>query len=152
MPAGVVWTLTAEAGTEAGGRYYAFTNWSTGDATLEGYVYSDWCPYGGGCAPTNVYAYYGGGCLTSQSEVTGVGIGKSGSNPLLSWSPPAVPGDVGRYVIYRATNATSAGQYAQIGTSATPSYTDTTASGPLYYYIVVAECGPYSGPWGHYGQ
>jgi hypothetical protein len=151
-PAGYVWILTAEPGAESDGRYYAFTNWSTGDATLEGYIASDWCPYGGGCAATNVYAYYGGGCLTSQSEVAGVGIAKSGSNPLLSWSPPAVPGDVGQYAIYRAANASSSGQYSLIGTSATPSYTDTAASGPLYYYIVVAQCGPYSGPWGHYGQ
>ena len=151
-PAGFTWILTAEANALFGDRYYTFTNWSTGDATLEGYVYSDWCPYGGGCASTLVYAYYGGGCLAAQSEVTGVTIAKQGGNPNIGWAPPAEPGDVGEYAVWRSTDATSAGQFSQVGTSTTTSYTDTTASGPLYYYIVVANCGPYTGPWGHYGQ
>lgn len=152
-PAGFTWTLTAEPSALDDGRYYAFTGWSTGETSLEGHVYSDWCGYGGGCASTNVYAYFGGGCLMEQSQVLGVLLSKqTGNKAVLAWSPPPQPGDVGQYAIYRATNASSAGQYSLIGSSATTTYTDTTASGPLYYYIVVAQCGPYSGPWGHYGQ
>jgi len=160
-PAGFALTIEAQKEIKAGIpiRDYTFSMWDTGegspDLTVNTAYYN---PSGQVCVPdtvcqsTSINALYVGGCLAHPAEVKGVTLAKAGGNINLSWTPPAQGGDVGQYLIYRSQDCTSAGNYTQIGTSTTASYQDTAASGAPYYYIVVAQCGSNSGPWGAYGQ
>ena len=159
-PAGFQFTIEAPKDDTYNGRYYTFSMWDSGtaspDLTVDTAFYDtsgQVCIFGTGlCQSTTINALYLGGCIASPAEVTGVTLAKAGGNVNLSWTPPAQSWDVGQYIIYRAQYCTASGYYAQIGTSTTASYQDTTASGPPYYYIVVAQCGSNTGPWGAYGQ
>ena len=160
-PAGFQMTVTADADTVDDYRYYTFSQWDTGDTgtglTVNTAYYTpggQFCPYGPGlCQGTNLNALYDGGCLVSlpmlNNDVRGT---RTGTVPTLSWIPLGSPGDIGFYTVYRASNPGAVGNFSSVGTTLTTSFTDPTATGNLYYYIVVAGCGPYTGPWGHYGQ
>ncbi len=151
-PAGFEWTLTADADEIDNGRYYTFSSWTTGATTEQTTIASDWCASGASCQTTSINILYDGGCLADPSEVTDVLGIKQGQDVSLTWAAPALPGDVGTYTVYRATSPTAAGNFASVGTSVTNGFVDTSAVGGLYYYLIVAGCGPYSGPWGSFNQ
>ncbi len=152
-PAGIEWTLTADSTEIVNYKYYEFSAWSTGATTPAVTILSDWC-YAGSttCPVTSINAQYSDGCLVSQPSVTGLMITKQGSDAVLAWDQAGATGDVGAYSIYRASNPLSASNFSLIGSSQTTGYTDTTAADALDCYVVVATCGPYSGPWDCYGQ
>ena len=160
-PAGIEWDLTADATEIADFRYYAFSAWSIGTATPLVAIISDWCYYGSTTCPvTSINALYGLGCLVSPPTVSNsVMVSRPGGIVTLGWNGPAQPADVGQYTIWRGTNPvtpsicpTLASQYSSIGSTANLSFQDTSAPDHLDCYIIVANCGPYSGPWGAYGQ
>ncbi len=155
-PAGYNWDVTASTPVNFAGRYYTFSAWSEGTVAATLRVASSFCPAGGGACPvTNYTAFYGGGCLVSLPEVPGtMQLAKDISlNPVLTWAAPGSPGDVEQYTVYRGTNPSQAGYFSAVGTAPGTSYTDTASgAGGVVYYLVVANCGPYSGPWGHFSQ
>ncbi len=151
-PAGYGWALTADASEIYNFRYYTFSTWSTGDANAATTINSSYCAAAGACPITSIYAYYGGGCLVSPPSVTGLMVTQKSGSPVLAWLQAGQLGDVQQYTVYRATSPGSASNFAAIGTAAGTDFTDSAAGGPLYYYVVVADCGPYSGPWDCYGQ
>jgi hypothetical protein len=149
--AGYSMVVEADASVADSGRYYAFTAWTDGATTPATTILTDFCAGTGPCPETMDNALYGLGCLVSPPEVADDQAVKQGIDVLLSW-PTGTPGDVGSYTVYRATSAASADQFTVRGTTETGSFLDDKASGDIFYYIIVATCGPFSGPWGHYGQ
>lgn len=152
-PAGIEWVLTADSTEIVDFRYYNFSAWSTGGTDPAVTILSDWCYYGSTTCPvTTINALYDGGCLIEQPSVTGLLLSKQGSDALLAWDQAGATGDVGAYAVYRAADPASVSNFTQIGSSQTTGYTDSSATDPLDCYVIVATCGPYSGPWDCYGQ
>ncbi len=161
-PAGIDWALAADGTETCNGRYFLFSHWSKGDLNPATTITSNFCaavPPSSGCptalgccSDTSVNATYNNGCLVDLPEVAGVTAGKSSGNVDLSWPQPGQPGDVGQYTIYRATSPTAADNFTLLDTTSDLMYTDKSSPGPTYYYLIVADCGPYAGPWGAYGQ
>jgi hypothetical protein len=152
-PAGIEWVLTADSTEIVDFRYYTFSAWSNGGTDPAVTILSDWCYYGSATCPvTTINALYGGGCLTEQPSVTGLLLSKQGSAARLTWDQAGQTGDVGAYAVYRAANPSSVSNFTQIGSSQTTEYPDLLATDPLDCYVIVATCGPYSGPWDCFGQ
>jgi hypothetical protein len=154
-------TVTAAKDALYNDRYFLFDSWSTGATSPGLTVTTGFCDASGTNCPVTTYnAFYTGGCLVSLPEVPegptppGVTAAKSGSDIALSWSDPSVTkGDVGGFTVYRATDPSAAQNFTALVTTPATSYTDSTATGgSVYYYLIVANCGPYNGPWGHFGQ
>jgi len=85
--------------------------------------------------------------VTNPDEVGNVRLDKSGSDILLQWDAVATdvsgnPETIGFYEVYRGTAATfvpdKAGASNRVGTSPTESFSDTTATGSLHFYLVGA--------------
>jgi len=147
-------TVTADTATTYGGRYFLFSSWSSGDTTPAEIFTTGFCDVTGQYCPT-VYnvAFYGMGCLANLPAVTGDQAAKSGTSAVLTWPAVGSPGDVQSYAVFSATDPTSAANFSLLGTTDSTTFTDSSSSGaPVSYYVIAATCGPYSGPWGHYGQ
>lgn len=83
---------------------------------------------------TNAYGDWAGARIIVPAAPIGLAVSYTGPAIGLTWDAP--PGAVS-YIIKRST--TPGGPYQTIGTSSTPSYSDTTAvAGTTYYYVVSA--------------
>jgi hypothetical protein len=151
-PAGFEMEIIVNPDATYNDRYYTFASWSTGEPSTTVTIVTDWCTPTPPCPVTSINALFYGGCLANPPAVTGLLQTKQGANVKLDWTAAGAPGDVAGYTVYRATNCSFVGNYSAVGSTANPTFTDYSASGNLFYYIVVATCGPYSGPWDAYGQ
>ncbi len=148
-------TVTAAKDTVYNNRYFSFNSWSSGSTSPGLTVATDFCDASGTNCPVTTYnAFYDMGCLAIPPKVSqGVTAVKSGSDIALSWPAAGVDGDVGGYSVYRATDPSAALNFTAVGATSGTTYTDATATAnPVYYYLIVATCGPYSGSWGHFGE
>ena len=144
---GYLFDVTAQTPQELDGRYYTFSAWSDGTLTPTVSVATDFCDGYNPCPVLDYTANYTGGCLTSPPLIETVsGVKENLQDAHFTWPPPGVPGDVGYYTLLRATDPRLPVNFSSIGTTVDPSYVDKTSVSGVYYYLVRADCGPYTGP------
>lgn len=152
-PAAITWNITVNSDAAHNGRYYTFDQWSTGETGTTVSILSDYCPPSPPCPVTSINALFeDGSCPVPPPATENLRSTRQGTSVRLDWTAGWASGDVAHYTIYKATDCSSAGNYTVAGSTVDPTFTDDDATGSLYFYIVATTCGPYVGPWGHYGQ